>query len=95
MKKKYAEEIKAYNIAYKAKDHALWEIKNGLRQVNLVRNPGGWKPKWKYSKKTSQQTREGKGRIDWKRYCKEILILRFIPFMHRLCKEFPNTKHVV
>jgi len=55
MKKKYAEEIKAYNIAHKAKDHALWEIKNGLCQVNLVRNPGGRKPKWKYSKKTGQQ----------------------------------------
>jgi len=39
--------------------------------------------------------REGKGRIDWKRYCEEILIPRFIPFMHRLRKEFPNTKHVV
>jgi hypothetical protein len=52
-----------------------------MRRMNLYRRPAGKKPIWRFIKKTGKLTRENKIRdIDWYRYWKLILLLKFIPF---------------
>jgi transposase len=68
--KKLAErEITIMNQENEAAFKAEWELNTGLQRMGL-RNKGGRKPTWRFSKKNGLLIRESKGGIDWYRYRK-------------------------
>lgn len=58
-----------------------WEIETAMRRLNVTRNLGGTKPKWKWCEKTGKLERKAlRGGIDWYRYYKVILEKKLLPF---------------
>lgn len=70
-----------------------WEITNGVRRININRQPPGRRPVWKWCRETGKLTRAGKGGkgIDWYRYQTEILIPKVIPFAKECLRDRPDT----
>ena len=90
-KKKAEEELKALNDRNEPELKAEWELQTGMRRMGL-RNKGGPKPQWRFTKETGKIVRESqKGGIDWYRYQKKILIPKLIPFAQECKKERPGT----
>ena len=60
-----------------------------MRRLNVRRNVGGPKPKWRFTEKTGRLERKAsRGGIDWYRYYKVILEGKLLPFAKR-CKLTP------
>lgn len=69
-----------------------WEIETGMRRLNIRRNVGGPKPKWRFTEKTGKLERKAsRGGIDWYRYYKEILDQKLLPFAKRCKLTRPST----
>jgi hypothetical protein len=61
-KKAAAKEIKKWNEKNEERLKVEWELETAIRRLNIVRNPGGRKPEWKFTAKTGKQVRrKGKG----------------------------------
>lgn len=86
--KKAAEvDLDAQNALIEEKNKAAWELETRMRRINLTQNHSGRKPVWKYTKANGAIVRDkGKGRIDWYRYQKEILIPKLMPFARECIK---------
>lgn len=67
-----------------------WELTNGIRRLGL-RNLGGTKPQWRFTKDTGKAVRDGKGGIDWWRYQRFILLPKLLPFAKECMVDRPNT----
>lgn len=69
-----------------------WELATGMRRLNIRRNLGGPKPKWRFSEKTGKLERKAsKGGIDWYRYYKVILEGKLLPFAKQCKAKRPGT----
>lgn len=70
-----------------------WEVTNGMRRLDINRQPPGRRPEWKWCKQTGKLTRGGKGGkgIDWYRHQNEILIPKLLPFAKECMEERPGT----
>lgn len=80
-KKAATKEVKKWNEDNEKRLKEEWELETAVRRLNIVRNPGGKKPEWKFTAKTGKQVRrKGKGGIDWWRYGRVILEGILLPF---------------
>ena len=69
-----------------------WEIETRMKRLNIRRNVGGLKPKWRFTEKTGKLERKAsRGGIDWYRYYKEILDQKLLPFAKRYKLTRPST----
>jgi hypothetical protein len=63
-----------------------------MRRLNVWRNLGGPKPKWRFTDKTGKLERKAsRGGIDWYRYYKVILEGKLFPFVRRCKLTRPST----
>lgn len=72
-------------------EKARWELETGLNRLNLRRKPGGRKPQWRWNKSTGKLIRKSHRGIDFRRYKKEIMLPKLIPFAQRCQKVRPKT----
>lgn len=82
--------IDQWNTDNKPRLQREWEITTGLRRMGL-RNLGGPKPRWRFTKKTGRMTRTGGEGIDWWRYQQKILKPLLIPFAQDCQRDRPDT----
>ena len=84
-------ELERLNAALKPEAKLAWELETGVRRMGL-RNKGGPKPKWKFTKERGKLVREGKkGGIDWYRYQKYVLIPKLLAFAKECLLTRPGT----
>jgi hypothetical protein len=91
-KKEIQKYINRWNRGNENRLKEEWEFANGLKRINLARQPAGKKPVWKFNEQNSKRVRKNKKeRIDWYRYGKLILKEKLLPFARRLLKYRQNT----
>jgi hypothetical protein len=89
IRKKYDKIMDDYNREHEAEDRDIWELETAMTKTHIDRNEPGRKPTWKYTAVRGKMVSEGKsGGIDWLRYQREVLLLKYIPFMKRVGADF-------
>jgi hypothetical protein len=64
-KKEAQKHINRWNRGNEDRLKEEWELANGLRKVNLARQPAGKKPVWKFNEQNGKRVRKNKkGGID-------------------------------
>ena len=91
-KKEAKEWMEKMNEKLEPKCKLAWEIETAMRRLNITRNLGGTKPKWKWCEKTGKLERKAsRGGIDWYRYYKVILEKKLLPFAQQCKQSRPGT----
>ena len=87
--KKWIEEV---NALLEPECKANQELETAIRRLNVRRNVGGPKPKWRFTEKTGRLERKAsRGGIDWYWYYKVILEGKLLPFAKRCKLTRPGT----
>jgi hypothetical protein len=68
MKREAQEWCDIMNTTHEDQYRQDWELENGIRRLNLRRRSGKL-PKWRFTAKTGKLMRNGRGGVDFYRYC--------------------------